>query len=193
MSRLQNRTFIPGWCFANTEEGRMRCGRYEDERERHWIPDLAGNDGGRKGKKKKEAGTLTGITVQAAPAGVAAPRSRNFFGGEDCLSEASSAAQTIGTGAKAPSWGHARARMVLGPFACVKRIANRRSSCVFQEIEACSLPLDCHRLPPPANRPGDSPPHDGAFLLDEENLTGDSIMSVVESPVFRKGSCARRS
>ena len=38
-----------------------------------------------------------------APAGVAAPRSRILFGGEDCLSEASSAAHTTGTGAKAPA------------------------------------------------------------------------------------------
>ena len=37
-----------------------------------------------------------------APAGVAAPQSRNQLGGEDCLSEASSAAHAIGTGAKAP-------------------------------------------------------------------------------------------
>ena len=37
-----------------------------------------------------------------APAGAAAPQSRNLVGGEDCLSEASSAAQTVGTGAKAP-------------------------------------------------------------------------------------------
>ena len=37
-----------------------------------------------------------------APAGVAAPQSRNLVGGEDCLSEASSAALTFGTGAKAP-------------------------------------------------------------------------------------------
>ena len=37
-----------------------------------------------------------------APAGGAAPRSRNLVGGEDCLSEASSAALTFGTGAKAP-------------------------------------------------------------------------------------------
>ena len=37
-----------------------------------------------------------------APAGAAAPRSRIQYEGEDCLSEASSAAQTIGTGAKAP-------------------------------------------------------------------------------------------
>ena len=37
-----------------------------------------------------------------APAGVAAPRSRNQLGGEDCLSEASSAALNFGTGAKAP-------------------------------------------------------------------------------------------
>ena len=37
-----------------------------------------------------------------APAGVAAPQSRTLYGGEDCLSEASSAALTVGTGAKAP-------------------------------------------------------------------------------------------
>ena len=38
-----------------------------------------------------------------APSGVAAPQSRNlYFRGEDCLSEASSAAQANGTGAKAP-------------------------------------------------------------------------------------------
>ena len=55
-----------------------------------------------------------------APAGVAAPQSRNQLGGEDCLSEASSAALTVGTGAKAPPWGHARAPMVLGPFAETK-------------------------------------------------------------------------
>ena len=55
-----------------------------------------------------------------APAGVAAPQSRNLVGGEDCLSEASSAALTFGTEAKAPPWGHARAPMVLGPFAETK-------------------------------------------------------------------------
>ena len=37
-----------------------------------------------------------------APPGEAAPRSRSLVGGEDCLSAASSAAQTIGTEAKAP-------------------------------------------------------------------------------------------
>ena len=37
-----------------------------------------------------------------APAGVAAPRSRIRCEGEDCLSEASSAALTVGTEAKAP-------------------------------------------------------------------------------------------
>ncbi len=37
-----------------------------------------------------------------APAGVAAPQSRKLFGGEDCLSEASSAALNFGTGAKEP-------------------------------------------------------------------------------------------
>ena len=37
-----------------------------------------------------------------APPGVAAPQSRTLFGGEDCLSAASSAALTFGTGAKAP-------------------------------------------------------------------------------------------
>ena len=49
-----------------------------------------------------------------------APGPKILFGGEDCLSEASSAAQVIGTGAKAPSWGHDRAPMVLGPFAETK-------------------------------------------------------------------------
>ncbi len=43
------------------------------------------------------------------------------YGGEDCLSEASSAAHTTGTGAQAPPLGgHARALMVLGPFAETK-------------------------------------------------------------------------
>ena len=49
-----------------------------------------------------------------------APVPQTLFGGEDCLSEASSAALEIGTGAKAPPWGHARAPMVLGPFAETK-------------------------------------------------------------------------
>ena len=40
----------------------------------------------------------------SAPAGVATPRSRPRCGGEDCLSVASSAALTFGTGAKAPVW-----------------------------------------------------------------------------------------
>ena len=40
--------------------------------------------------------------ISRAPAGVAAPQSRNLVGGEDCLSEASSAALTFGTEAKAP-------------------------------------------------------------------------------------------
>ena len=55
-----------------------------------------------------------------APAGVATPLSRDLVGGEDCLSEASSAALTVGTGAKASPWGHVRAPMVLGPFAETK-------------------------------------------------------------------------
>ena len=43
------------------------------------------------------------------------------YGGEDCLSAASSAAQVTGTGAQAPPLGgHARAPMVLGPFAETK-------------------------------------------------------------------------
>ena len=55
-----------------------------------------------------------------APAGVAAPRSRNLVGGEDCLSEASSAAlSNSGLGQRHPK-GHARAPMVLGPFAETK-------------------------------------------------------------------------
>ena len=54
-----------------------------------WMPDQAGHD-----KQCKY--------YSPAPSGVAAPQSRNLFGGEDCLSEASSAAQTTGTGAKAP-------------------------------------------------------------------------------------------
>ncbi len=48
------------------------------------------------------------------------PQSRDLVGGEDCLSEASSAALTVGTGAKASPWGHVRAPMVLGPFAETK-------------------------------------------------------------------------
>ncbi len=42
------------------------------------------------------------MTKQQVPPGVAATQACNLFGGEDCLSEASSAAQAIGTGAKAP-------------------------------------------------------------------------------------------
>ncbi len=49
-----------------------------------------------------------------------APVPQILYGGEDCLSEASSAAHAIGTGVKAPPWGHALAPMVLGPFAETK-------------------------------------------------------------------------
>ena len=42
------------------------------------------------------------------------------YGGEDCLSAASSAAHTPGTGAQEPPGGHARAPLVLGPFAETK-------------------------------------------------------------------------
>ena len=54
---------------------------------------------GPRGRGKKRASFWRHLR---APAGVAAPRSRSLVGGEDCLSEASSAALTFGTGAKAP-------------------------------------------------------------------------------------------
>ena len=54
-----------------------------------------------------------------APQGATAPRSRIRCGGEDCLSKASSAAQQLGPGQRHPK-GHARAPMVLGPFAETK-------------------------------------------------------------------------
>ena len=55
-----------------------------------------------------------------APAGAAAPQSRTLLGGEDCLSEASSAALNLsGPGQRHPK-GRARAPMVLGPFAETK-------------------------------------------------------------------------
>ena len=57
---------------------------------------------------------------QGACEGAAAPRSRTQLGGEDCLSEASSAALTFGTGAKEPEGPRTGLPMVLGPFAETK-------------------------------------------------------------------------
>ncbi len=76
-----------------------------------WMPDQAGHD-----KRSNSKGPFL------APPGGAVPRSRPFhFRGEDCLSAASSAAHTPGTGAQAPPLGGpARAPLVLGPFAETK-------------------------------------------------------------------------
>ena len=43
------------------------------------------------------------------------------------------------------------------------------------------------RLQQQENSPVDSEKHDGAFLLDEGNVTGDSIVPVIESPVSYPG------
>ena len=61
------------------------------------IPDQIGDPG-----SLFFVGTGPRACPSLAPAGVAAPRSRNQLGGDDCLSEASSAALTFGTGAQAP-------------------------------------------------------------------------------------------
>ena len=70
-----------------------------------------------------------------APAGVAAPRSRNPVGGEDCLSEASSAALTFGTGAKAPEGSRPGANG-FGSFC-----RNKRTSACGAETPQDPLPL----------------------------------------------------
>ena len=70
-----------------------------------------------------------------APAGVAAPQSRRLFGGEDCLSEASSAALTVGTGAKAPQ-GPRPGAHGFGSFCRNKRI----SSCGAETPQAPLFP-----------------------------------------------------
>ena len=58
-----------------------------------------------------------------APAGAAAPQSRTLFRGEDCLSAASSAALTVGTGAKALNGSRPGAHG-LGSFCRNKRTAS---------------------------------------------------------------------
>ena len=70
-----------------------------------------------------------------APAGVAAPQSRNPVGGEDCLSEASSAALTVGTGAKAPEG----PRLGANGFGFFCR--NKRTSACGAETPQDPLPL----------------------------------------------------
>ena len=71
-------------------------GREADGR-RHEMPPLQRMGPRGRGKNAPASGATSGrLRV------VAAPRSRSLVGGEDCLSEASSAAQTFGTGAKAP-------------------------------------------------------------------------------------------
>ena len=70
-----------------------------------------------------------------APAGEAAPQSRNPVGGEDCLSEASSAALTVGTGAKAPEG----PRLGANGFGSFCR--NKRTSACGAETPQDPLPL----------------------------------------------------
>ena len=72
-----------------------------------------------------------------APAGEAAPQSRDLFGGEDCLSEASSAALTFGTGAKAPE-GPRPGANGFGSFC-----RNKRTSSCGDETPQEPLPF-CH-------------------------------------------------
>ena len=74
-----------------------------------------------------------------APAGAAAPRSRIRYGGEDCLSAASSAALTLrGPGQRHPK-GHARAPMVLGPLAETK--GPRRAGTNPRKYKPVNVPL----------------------------------------------------
>ena len=74
-----------------------------------------------------------------------------------------------------------------GLFLSVKINVNRLYSCVFQKIDDFPLPHDCHWRQQQENSPVASEKHDGAFLLDEGNVTGDSIMPVIESPVSYPG------
>ena len=62
----------------------------EGKKQRPWMPDQAGHD------NKMQ------ILFSGAFGRGCAPVPKTLFGGEDCLSEASSAAQANGTGAKAP-------------------------------------------------------------------------------------------
>ena len=73
-----------------------------------------------------------------APAGVAAPQSRNPVEGEDCLSEASSAALTIGTGVKAPG-GPRPGANGFGSFC-----RNKRTSACGDETPHSELPDPAH-------------------------------------------------
>ena len=78
-------------------------------KETPWMPDQAGHD--RRDKCRCPGASGRGYApVPSIP-----------YGGEDCLSAASSAAQVTGTGAQAPPLGgHARAPLVLGSFAETK-------------------------------------------------------------------------
>ncbi len=62
--------------------------------------------------------------MSRAPSGGAAPQSRIRYGGEDCLSEASSAALTFGTGAKEPR-GPRTGANGFGSFCRNKRTSSR--------------------------------------------------------------------
>ena len=88
--------------------------------------------------------------ISRAPAGVAAPRSRPLFGGEDCLSEASSAALNFGTGAKAPE-GPRPGAHGFGSFCRNKRT----SACGVEPPQAPAFPLSV--IPDPIWDPGPLP------------------------------------
>ena len=75
--------------------------------------------------------------------------------GEDCLSAASSAALTFGTGAKAPPWGHARAPMVLGPFAETKG-PRRAGPKPRKDPPPSACGAETPQSPPPRARPEES-------------------------------------
>ena len=98
-----------------------------------------------RGRGKKESASVW--RHLKAPAGVAAPQSRNLVGGEDCLSEASSAALTFGTEAKAPKGPR------LGAHGFGSFCRNKRTSACGAETPRAFLPLGVRGRNPASTSP----------------------------------------
>ena len=102
-----------------------------------------------------------------APAGAAAPQSRTLLGGEDCLSEASSAAQPFGTGAKAPE-GPRPGAHGFGSF-CRNKRTSARGAETPQNPPPSARGAETPQNPPLSARGAETPSRSLSVILDNCN------------------------
>ena len=111
-----------------------------------------------------------------APAGGAAPRSRPFhLGGEDCLSVASSAAHTTGTGAQEPPWGPRPGATGFGAFCRNKRTSSCGGETPQDNINDPGCPIE-----PDMTEGGVAAPSYGASSLS--GAASDAAATMAEGP-----------